>query len=316
MPYYPLSQIKPNLYTNGSEYVLFSTREPYTGYYYEVSDGKRYTGKTIQDGPNNLLIKESTILSTSTDPQNSVNDEETTPLYINIMLPNVDENPDSGIPYPESINTEYYQLNKISPILRTLPQPNIIPPKPPDYALGTYQRFFCKKNNENIYFEIDKPTHEKLTQKNQNIAFDLYSSISTLWYLKGKISKIYKSNKGLIELIERNQKWLGFSQYFRNNYLQYYKSKNKSNLYTSGGKFKTQTIPNYIGFYHFHNNKAMVGKIHTNIPHETLIPLGSFTTPPKLSKTKYVTITGESYTGGGGNSMSGGGNSMSGGGGY
>ena len=77
MPYYPLSQIKPNLYTNGSEYVLFSTREPYTGYYYEVSDGKRYTGKTIQDGPNNLLIKESTILSTSTDPQNSVNDEET-----------------------------------------------------------------------------------------------------------------------------------------------------------------------------------------------------------------------------------------------
>ena len=99
----------------------------------------------------------------------------------------------------------YYQLNKIRPILRTLPQPNIIPPTPPDYALGTYQRFFCKKNNENIYFEIDKPTHEKLTQKNQNIAFDLYSSIATLWYLKGKISKIYKSNKGLIELIENEK---------------------------------------------------------------------------------------------------------------
>lgn len=307
MPYYPLSQIKPNLYTNGSEYTLFSTREPYTGYYYEVSDGKKYTGKTVYDGPNNLLIKSNSIPFLSTDPQNSVNNEETSPLYVNIALPNVDENPDSGVPYPESINNDYYQLNKISPILRTLPQPNIIPPKPPDYALGTYQRFFCKKNNENIYFEIDKPTHEKLTQKNQNIAFDLYSSISTLWYLKGKISKIYKSNKGLIELIERNKKWLGFSQYFKNNYLQYYKSKNKSNLYTSGGKFKTPTISNYIGFYHFHNNKPMVGKIHTNTFHETLTPISSsFLTPLNINKTKYVTTKGENYTGGMENSSGGG----------
>lgn len=314
MPYYPLSQIKPNLYTNGDEYVLFSTKEAYTGYYYEVSDGKKYTGKTVQDGPNNLLIRSNDIFA-STDTPTSVNNEENTPLYVIVALPNVDDDPLTGLPTPQSINNEYYQLNKTQPTLRILPQPNIIPPKPKDYTLGTYQRFFCKKNNENIYFEIDKPTHEKLTQKNQNIAFDLYSSIATLWYLKGKISKIYKSNKGLIELIERNQKWLGFSQYFKNNYLQYYKSKNKSNLYTPGGKFKTPTISNYIGFYHFHNNKPMVGKIHTNTLHEVLTPISSsFLTPRNTNKTKYVTIKGENYTGGiennpGGGNYGGGGSS-------
>jgi hypothetical protein len=305
MPYYPLSQIKPNLYTNGSEYVLFSTREPYTGYYYEVSDGKRYTGKTIQDGPNNLLITNNPISSLSTDPPNSVDDEETTPLYVNIMLPNVNEDPDSGIPYPESINNEYFQLNKIKSVRRILPQPNIIPPNTQDYSLGVYRRFFCKKNNENIYFEIDKSTHQKLIQKHPSIAFDLYSSISTLWYLKGKQLKIYKSNKGLIELIERNQKWLGFPQYF-NNYLQFYQFKNKKNLYTSGGKFKTKTIPNYIGFYHTHNGLPMVGKIHTNTSHQILIPISS-STSSKLDKTKYVTNTGGSSMSGGGGYMSGGG---------
>ena len=51
MPYYPLSQIKTNLYTNGNEYVLnpndISTM--YSGYYWKTSDGKIYTGKTPQD---------------------------------------------------------------------------------------------------------------------------------------------------------------------------------------------------------------------------------------------------------------------------
>jgi len=311
MPYYPLSQIKSNLYTDGSEYVLFSTGEAYTGYYYEVADGKRYTGKTPQEGSNNLLIKDNPISSTSTDPQISVNDEETTPLYVNIALPNVDLDPTTNQYLPESINTEYFQLNKNQSARRILPQPNIIPPKPQDYSLGVYQRFFCKKNNENIYFEINKTTHKKLVENDPSIAFDLYSAISTLWYLKGRQSKIYKSNRGLIELIERDQRWLGFSQYFRNNYLQYYKFKNKINLYTSGGKFKTQTIPNYIGFYHTHNGISMVGKIHTNTFHEILIPIikPSFT-QPKTSKTIYTTTTNRA------NSMSGGGNSLSGGGGY
>ena len=34
--YYPKSQIKTNLYTNGDKFALASTNETYTGYYYVV----------------------------------------------------------------------------------------------------------------------------------------------------------------------------------------------------------------------------------------------------------------------------------------
>ncbi len=48
--YFPKSQIKSNLYTNGGEYVLSTTKEDYKGYYYEVSTGQRFTGTIIVTG--------------------------------------------------------------------------------------------------------------------------------------------------------------------------------------------------------------------------------------------------------------------------
>ena len=46
--YYPLSQITPNLYTNGSEFAYVNTNQPYTGYYWKTSSGKYYTGKPLK----------------------------------------------------------------------------------------------------------------------------------------------------------------------------------------------------------------------------------------------------------------------------
>ena len=53
MPYYPLSQITSNLYTNGLEYAvdLKNPSNSYSGYYWKTSDGKYFTGKTPQDTP-------------------------------------------------------------------------------------------------------------------------------------------------------------------------------------------------------------------------------------------------------------------------
>ena len=42
--YYPKSQVKTGLYTNGDEYVIKGTNEFYTGNYYETSDGKKFAG--------------------------------------------------------------------------------------------------------------------------------------------------------------------------------------------------------------------------------------------------------------------------------
>ena len=55
MAYYPKSQIKTNLYTNGEELILSNTNEDYIGYYYEISNGDKFTGKYPNDGRNILL---------------------------------------------------------------------------------------------------------------------------------------------------------------------------------------------------------------------------------------------------------------------
>ena len=47
MPYYPSSQVKTNLYTNGDEFTT-SDGAPYVGYYFTNSQGLSYTGKTPQ----------------------------------------------------------------------------------------------------------------------------------------------------------------------------------------------------------------------------------------------------------------------------
>jgi hypothetical protein len=55
MPYYPLSQIKTNLYTNGGEFSSINNDldrlSEYKGYYWKTSDGKYFSGKTPQDLP-------------------------------------------------------------------------------------------------------------------------------------------------------------------------------------------------------------------------------------------------------------------------
>ena len=59
MSYYPLSQIKTNLYTNGQEFTFtpYTPSNSYVGSYWSTSDGKFFTGKTPQDTPNNEIFK-------------------------------------------------------------------------------------------------------------------------------------------------------------------------------------------------------------------------------------------------------------------
>lgn len=192
--YFPKSQIKPNLYTNGGEYTLSTTKQDYKGYYYEVSTGQKFTGKTPQDGSNILLT------STLQSPQ--IQSPEYQPINLIQFIGDIPPN-----------STIYS---------RSIPQPNPTTPTDQDIELGVYTRYFCKKNNELKYMEIDKPTHDKLKSKQQDIAWDLYTPISTLWYIKGNKEQTYKANKGLISLIERDQKWYGFTQWFQDKFLKYY----------------------------------------------------------------------------------------------
>ena len=197
MAFYPKSQIKQNLYTNGGEYILSTTKEEYKGYYYEISSGKRYTGKSPNDAPNILL---NPIVSPSVIPVNTNTPTITTDTF------NV-----------------YSVLNKPLPE-RTIPQYQQTIPTQKDQQLGVFSRYFCKKTNEIKYIEINQTTFSQLQSKSPQIAWDLYQPVSTLWYIKGEREKVYTTNKSLIKLIEDIQKWHGFTQYFKEDFSKYFVS--------------------------------------------------------------------------------------------
>jgi len=207
MAYYPKSQITPNLYTNGGEYTTYvnqaSSPPTYTGYYYAVSNGQKFTGKVPGDGPNLKLYK---------IQENAYAESATNPI----------DDP-SIIQYDYFLDLKYAQIKKINlNTTRYLPSPNPTTPTLKDQSLGVFTRYFCKKRNELKYIEIDKNTYTKLFTQDNTIAWDLYSPEKTLWYIKGDKEQIYKANKGLISLIEQQQKWYGFTQYFQDKFLKYY----------------------------------------------------------------------------------------------
>jgi hypothetical protein len=195
--YLPASQIKPNLYTNGGEYVLSTTKEEYKGYYYQASNGNAYTGKTPQDGFNILLIKPTT--NKYYAPQEGAEPESTQIQYIE---------PD--------------QYKNPAPIAtRIIPPYNITKPTPADEQTGAFTRYFCKKTNENIYLEINRETYNQLKSKDPKIAWDLYTPQSLVWYIKGDKEKVYTTNRNLTLLLEQQQQWYGFSQYLKEDFSKY-----------------------------------------------------------------------------------------------
>ena len=203
--YYPKSQIKTNLYTNGGEFTNPITNQPYQGYYYETSNGQSYTGKNPQDGPNILL---------------SFQEENLT-----FDITNVLDNPDfdNTIYYYNTADINYnFITNTNTNKVRYIPKFNATLPTTQDQQLGAFTRYFSKKNNELKYMEINKETYTQLNSKDPKIAWDLYSAQLISWQIQGTKETVYRANKSSVTLIEQNQKWHGFSQYFKEQFSKYY----------------------------------------------------------------------------------------------
>ena len=195
--YYPKSQIKTNLYTNGGDLVNASTQEIYNGYYYELSTGQKYTGKTPQDGPSILL----------------------TPLNLNAPE-EFKQTFESGIIITQDdLSNGSYTMN---PPVRSIPLFNLTLPTTQDQKQGQFNRYFCKKTNELKYLEIDKNTYQKLQNKDPKIAWDLYNPVQIIWLIQGNQEQVYNSNKGSVISIEQNKGWISFSQYFKDDFSKYY----------------------------------------------------------------------------------------------
>lgn len=199
--YYPLSQITTNLYTNGNEYVLANSNQPYIGYYWKNSKGQYFTGKTPQDP---LVEPLAPVSNISPEPEN-----------------NSDLSTTFTVPSRES--EQYLIVSKTPYTSVQIPtySPNI--PTQQDYQIGEYRRYFCKKINEIIYLEISKDTYDKLFSSNNTIAFDSYQPFNVPWRLTGDKTQVFKVNKNIVELTMKQQRLPQFDIYLRKDYTKYYK---------------------------------------------------------------------------------------------
>jgi hypothetical protein len=200
--YYPLSQITTNLNTNGGEFVYANNLQNYKGDYYKTSKGEYFTGKTPQDGLNELLIIKSMEGNIEFIPQNDIIS------YINTGDFEVNN---------------YLNITSQSPIASSIPTYSATLPTLQDYQNTEFRRYFCKKTNEIIYLEISKETYDKLVAQDSQIEYSLYIPFYLPWQLTGEREQVYKTNKNITELASVRQNLPMLSEYLKMDFSKYYK---------------------------------------------------------------------------------------------
>ena len=193
--YYPQSKIKSNQYTNGDEYLRSDTLEPYTGYYWINSRSQAFTGKTPQDKPTVSLILD----------QGNQN------------VTDVEDPLDTSVNWITNYNPKITEQKpgKIPSRFKTIPTQD-------DYDTGEFQRYFTKKSNQNIYYEISKEDYNSIVGQSSVILWQLYNAISLPWQLTGEKEEVFRINRNIVLLTEQEQRLPGFRRIFRENYLEYY----------------------------------------------------------------------------------------------
>ena len=215
--YFPLSQITPNLYTSGNEFILDETKQVYTGYYFKTSKGQFYTGRTPSDKPNNLLLPLNQDINNQPTPTPTTN-----PGFIALLYDGNEEFYE-GLPFNSDLVIDYVNTANIDITKKVYPV--IFSPTKPtqqDYQIGEFRRYFCKKVNEISYIEIDKDTHNKLVNKDSQIEYSLYIPFYISWQLTGDKQQVARTNKNIVELTMKRLSLPKFNLYLREDYTKYY----------------------------------------------------------------------------------------------
>ena len=241
--YIPKSQIKSNLYTEGTEFIRVDNNLPYNGYYYKTSKGKFYTGKTPEEGLNVELIPN---ISSQQEP--------------NFQSGEININNSSYLNFIEE-ESIYVSIKNINPNqIKNIPQ-NIFPtPQPQDYINESFVRYFAKKRNAVKYLEINKETYDKLFSQDPTYLFELYKPLKLNWQISGDKAQSYQTNETQTALLARRERLEGFIEYFKGNFNQLYALYTQGNTYVVANNGKP-----YTGFYHvMGDGQVMTGKTHTN----------------------------------------------------
>jgi hypothetical protein len=226
MSYYPLSQIKTNIYSNKDLVTEFG--EFYTGYYWKNSKGKFFSGRTPQDTPSQELFISLNPNPLADPPNPKSNDpisqvSEISPINTLTTFP--------GDPDPTIMPFEYkltnfivddYDTLKPFSIRGSLPLYSPAYPTTQDYQIGEFRRFFCKKTNEIQYIEIDLKQYDLLIYKDPQILWQLYFPFNIPWAISGQISDVSRVNKNVVELTMKQLKLPRFNDYLKNDYTKYF----------------------------------------------------------------------------------------------
>ena len=209
--YYPKSQITPNLYTRGGELMILSNGQEYVGDYYRVSTGETFAGKTSSTSNQKKLVPLNNPESffQSKDKITFVENWEIGPneRFLNLS------------PNRMEINKDY---NKLLYKNTLLPPPTDVIKSSltvnsytfEDIQSGEYTRYFAKRFNQFIYFEINKETYKQYQSKDPKVDVNLYECIQMPWKFSDN-----DVNIKITALMEKRNKWFGFTKWVEQTYL-------------------------------------------------------------------------------------------------
>ena len=198
--YYPKSQIQTGFYSNNSLAEL-ATNKPYIGPYFNTSDGKSFSGKEPNDGPNLELIP----------LPNPTIKRKPTPAF--------DEGDELGNQDPRFLpyNSRYSIITDASrnetPFFPISYYPILTPE---NIDNGEFIRYFAKKSNQNLYTEIDGDNFV------ESVSSNLYISFQLPWIISGDKENVRQINAKQIGFVEKNLQINGLGKFLRFNYLQFY----------------------------------------------------------------------------------------------
>ena len=217
--YYPKSQIKTNIYTNGEELQL-PNGKVYTGFYWQNSQGEFYSGKNPDVKPSNRLTP------ISAPPTDGLL-ENTIIIY---TYDNVDGPPfppgiDFDQIFPENVQSYLKSKNENLEIkIKKIPTYYYPQVTSEDYNLGSFTRYLAKKANQNLYIEINKSQYDSLFNKEDNWDYPSYTIFTLTWTLTGPSpEEVSNINKMVVATTERQQQVRGLLSYFKN-YSQFYRA--------------------------------------------------------------------------------------------
>ena len=253
--YIPKSQIQIKS-TNGEEFEILLTGNPYIGDYIETSQGYRYAGI------NNFNLGDQLIPIPNESDKESDNTEEI--RKFNIIKEDV---------FNYLINT------KPIPSMKKYPSES-------DYINGFFLRYFSKRINGLGYQEIEYEIFNDIKGQTGTYDYNLYEVGSIKWNLKGNVFKL-----NALTLKETERSFPNISYLFpKFNEFAREPMQNQENLHTLGGELYYGDGTEYIGAYHIHmTNGPMSGAYHVEIEHSRLYYISELPKPDNMSYEDFLT---------------------------